>query len=100
MKDKPQPSKPLFSVAERFSAFNAAPDEALFDQKTVAALRGCSEATLERDRWAGGGIPFVRIGRSVRYRKRDVLTWLEQHPALSSTSEADAMAKESSRDPY
>lgn len=66
--------------------FNAAPDDAWFSQKTPAALRDCSEALIERDRWAGGGIPFVRCGRSVRYSKRAILGWLSKHDLLQSTT--------------
>lgn len=32
-----------------------------------------SKAFLERDRWAGARIPFVRVGsRAVRYRREDL----------------------------
>jgi len=74
------------SRIELLSEFDAAPASALFDQQAVAAVRGCSEATMERDRWAGGGVPFLKIGRLVRYRKSDVLAWLEDHPIRQSTS--------------
>jgi len=66
--------------------FNNAPNTSLFNQKTVALVRDCSTATLERDRWAGGGIPFIKINRAVKYRKADVLAWLEQYQPQSSTS--------------
>ena len=41
---------------------------------TVAAeYLGVSKAFLERDRWAGPTIPFVKIGnRAVRYRFEDL----------------------------
>ena len=40
----------------------------LVGQKEAAEYLGLSEATLERDRWRGGDIPFVRVGpRSIRY---------------------------------
>ena len=40
----------------------------LVGQKEAAECLGLSEATLERDRWRGGAIPYVRIGpRSIRY---------------------------------
>lgn len=67
--------------------FDNAPDTALFNQTTIAAVRDCSTATMERDRWAGGGIPFIKIGRAVKYRKADVITWLAKHQAQQSTSE-------------
>jgi hypothetical protein len=70
--------------------FNSAPDTTLFNQTTIAHVRDCSIATMERDRWAGGGIPFIKIGRSVKYRKSDVLQWLEQYQTQNSTSEKAA----------
>jgi|ETNmetMinimDraft_28_1059901.scaffolds.fasta_scaffold522436_1 predicted DNA-binding transcriptional regulator AlpA len=40
----------------------------LVKQENAATYLGLSEATLERDRWRGGDIPFVRIGpRAIRY---------------------------------
>lgn len=66
--------------------FNSAPDTTLFNQIVIAHVRECSTATLERDRWAGGGIPFIKIGRAVKYRKSDVLAWLAQYQPQNSTS--------------
>ncbi len=41
----------------------------LLTTKEAAAYLGVSAAFLERDRWAGARIPFIRIGsRAVRYR--------------------------------
>ncbi len=73
----------ITSLAE----FDSAPETTLFNQITIAYVRDCSTATLERDRWAGGGIPFIKIGRLVKYRKADVLTWLAQYQPQISTSE-------------
>lgn len=66
--------------------YEQAPDWAVFSQETVAAIRDCSLATLERDRWAGSGVPFVKMGRLVRYRKSDIKAWLEQHQPVLSTA--------------
>lgn len=73
--------------------YESAPDTALFAQDTVAAIRDCSLATIERDRWAGTGIPFVKIGRLVRYRKLDIQHWLAQHLSVQSTSQYTQTAK-------
>lgn len=70
--------------------FSLAPDSAWFGQLTVAAVRHCSESTIERDRWSGGGVPFVKCGRSVRYRKTDILQWLAKHKPVQSTTEAQS----------
>lgn len=71
--------------------YESAPDTALFSQLTVAAVRQCSLATIERDRWAGTGIPFIKMGRLVRYRKVDISTWLASHQTVQSTTQAQQM---------
>lgn len=39
----------------------------------AANYLGVSKAFLERDRWAGARIPFIKIGaRAVRYRMSDI----------------------------
>lgn len=69
--------------------FWASPDEALFNQKIVAAALDLSDAYLERGRWAGYGPEFLKVGRLVRYRKKSVLDWLEPTAASSATAAAD-----------
>jgi len=47
-----------------------------------------SKAFLERDRWAGARIPFIKIGsRAVRYRMSDLNEFLNQQ-VRTSTSQA------------
>ncbi|TAL65595.1 MAG: DNA-binding protein, partial [Legionella sp.] len=36
-----------------------------------------SAQLLERNRWAGQGVPYLKIGRTVRYRKSDILNYLQ-----------------------
>ncbi|MEQ1544695.1 hypothetical protein [Methyloglobulus sp.] len=72
--------------------FYSAPDESLYGQTVIADVIDCSKAKLERDRWAGTGIPFIKIGRQVKYRKGDVLNWLNQHQPRQSTSETKSVA--------
>ena len=43
--------------------------------------------TLERLRLTGDGPPFIKAGKSVRYRKADLDAWLESR-LVRSTSEA------------
>lgn len=74
------------SRIDLINEYEQAPAATLFSQETVAAIRDCSLATLERDRWAGGGIPFVKIGRMVRYRKADIGAWIEKHTSVLSTT--------------
>lgn len=67
--------------------FWQSPDEALFNQTIIAAVRCCSNSTLERERWAGNGIPFIKIKHKCLYRKADVVNWLNQHKCNLSTSQ-------------
>ena len=51
----------------------------LIGQKEAANYLNLSEATLERDRWRGGDIPFVRIGlRSIRYDMEQLDQYIER----------------------
>lgn len=44
----------------------------------AATYIGMSKAFLERDRWAGARIPFIKVGsRAVRYRKSDLDSFLD-----------------------
>jgi excisionase family DNA binding protein len=74
------------SCLELINQYEEAHSSTLFSQETVAAILDCSMATLERDRWIGNGIPFIKIGRLVRYRKTEIKTWLDQHVSFQSTS--------------
>lgn len=59
----------------------------LLTTKEAARYLSVSEAFLERDRWAGARIPFVRIGsRTVRYRKDDLESYISDQ-LYRSTSE-------------
>lgn len=65
--------------------FDAMPLEALADTAQLAAFLNCSEALLERKRWDGSSIPFLKLGRAVRYRKADVLAYLTDKSRTSTT---------------
>jgi hypothetical protein len=78
------------SQMDKVRQFDDAPDGALFDQKIVAAKLDVSTAQLEKLRWAGGGVPFVKLGRSVKYRKTDVLEFIEARVCRSTSSIAAA----------
>lgn len=51
----------------------------LWDQQDTANYLGVSVKKLERDRWAGEGIPYVKVGRAVRYRAADVVAFLDRN---------------------
>ena len=61
----------------------------LIDDREVARITKRARPTLQKDRLYGRGIPFVRLGRLVRYRKRDVEAYIAGLPSYQSTTEAD-----------
>lgn len=58
----------------------------LLDTKQAAQFLGLSKAFLERDRWAGAKIPFIKIGdRAVRYRIEDLKAYIESRIRVSTS---------------
>ena len=51
----------------------------LLTTEETADMIGMSVHWLERDRWSGEGKapPYVKLGRKVRYKRSDVMKWLE-----------------------
>lgn len=49
---------------------------AIFTAAVLAEALGVSTASLAQDRYLGKGIPFVKIGKRVRYTRQDVLDYL------------------------
>lgn len=49
------------------------------DERAVSQITGRALATLRNDRYVGRGIPYVKMGRSVRYRLDDVINYMESH---------------------
>lgn len=61
--------------------------ETLQDETAVSKQLHCEVKTLQAWRCRGGGPPFIRVGRLVRYRPQDVEAWITSR-RVSSTSEA------------
>jgi predicted DNA-binding transcriptional regulator AlpA len=59
----------------------------LLSDRQVSEITGRARSTLQKDRVSGGGIPYVRLGRLVRYRLSDVEGYIASLPARHSTSE-------------
>ncbi len=60
--------------------------EKLLTTAETAELLGISKAFLERDRWAGARIPFIKVGaRAVRYRLADVEDYLVRQLRVSTS---------------
>lgn len=61
----------------------------LLSTREAARFLGVSTSFLEKDRWAGARIPFVRLGsRSVRYRVSDLNAYVEGQIRRSTSEEA------------
>ncbi|MEX0963810.1 MAG: helix-turn-helix domain-containing protein [Pseudohongiellaceae bacterium] len=59
----------------------------LMNQRELAEYLGKSTAWCERARWIGEGPKFIKLGKHVRYRVEDVMTWIDAHELQSSTTE-------------
>jgi excisionase family DNA binding protein len=60
--------------------------ETLLTTEQAAQYLGVSKAFLERDRWAGAKIPFIRVGvRAVRYRKSDLDAYITSRVRRSTS---------------
>jgi len=81
-KRKQLPKKSRIELAREFDEL---PATALVDQSQAAAFLNCSEGLLEHHRWAGTGPQYLKTGRLVRYRKTDVLAYLEGKTRTSTT---------------
>ncbi|TLF58472.1 helix-turn-helix domain-containing protein [Nocardia cyriacigeorgica] len=49
----------------------------LLTGRQTAEYIGVSEDTLAQDRYLGRGLPYVRVGRRIRYRASDIAAFLE-----------------------
>ncbi len=63
----------------------------LFTVAEAARWLKLSESYLNKARLTGGGPRFVRLGRAIRYREKDLDEWV-QSQAAGSTSEYQASA--------
>ena len=48
-------------------------------EQEVSARTGLSLSTLRAHRFKRTGLPYIKIGRSVRYRAYDLETFLSEH---------------------
>ena len=62
----------------------------LLTTKQAASYLCMSAAFLERDRWAGAKIPFLKVGsRAVRYRMEDLENFLNSRLRKSTSDKGD-----------
>ena len=54
------------------------------NEKQVAELTGRSVSTLRNERSMRRGMPFIKVGRSVRYNKDDVTRFMESRKVITA----------------
>ena len=58
----------------------------LLNTTQAAQFLGLSKAFLERDRWAGAKVPFIKISdRAVRYRLEDLENYIQSRVRRSTS---------------
>jgi predicted DNA-binding transcriptional regulator AlpA len=62
----------------------------LMSEREVAKEIGFSVFWLQRSRVVGGGPPYIKLGRSVRYPVANLVQWLSSQPLRHSTSAMEA----------
>jgi hypothetical protein len=53
--------------------------EEFYREKELAELLKCSTSRLQKDRYAGRGLPYLKWGGTVLYRKSDVQKYIKEH---------------------
>lgn len=68
------------------------------DERTYAAIRGCSVKVLQRERTLNVGCPFKRInGTTIRYKLGDITAFLESQPGGGGAAGRAEMRRERGR---
>ena len=58
----------------------------LVGQKEAAQYLNLSEATMERDRWRGGNIPYIRIGpRAIKYDLEQLDEYIDRNTVKNAS---------------
>lgn len=65
----------------------------LISEQEAAEMLGCSVHKMQRDRQIGSPIPFVKIGKSVKYRHNQVIKYIESQ-TYTNTSQYDGGCNE------
>jgi len=67
------------------SAGRALPSERLLTPKDAADYLRLSASWLAKGRMRGDGPPYVKLGRSIRYREADLVHWMKARLRLSTS---------------
>ena len=55
------------------------PETRYVNENQVSKITGRAVQSLRNDRFLKKGIPYIKVGRSVRYDLRDVIDFMESH---------------------
>ena len=66
-------------------------EEPLWTTEQGARFCNESKSTWDKRRLAGEGPPFLKLGRSVRYRPSDVRDWMKSQLRRSTSQRPEAM---------
>jgi len=66
-------------------------DDTTLNVQAAARLIGLSVATLAKMRCAGGGPPFLKLGRRVLYDRADIKAWLDARRVRNTTEAVHAV---------
>jgi hypothetical protein len=80
------PVSPDFQEIPEKNLNEEQPAVALLDEGQAAALLSCSKALLRKWRSSGHGPGYIRVGRLVRYARRDIQAFLEAHRVTTGGS--------------
>ena len=59
----------------------------LLTEQQASVLYNYSRYWFQKKRWEGGGPPYKKIGRSVRYSAKELSEWFDSFGLQTSTSE-------------
>lgn len=54
------------------------------NEKQVKEITGRALSSLRNDRFNRRGIPYVKVGRSIRYSEQDVVSYMEERKIQTS----------------
>lgn len=57
----------------------------LLTEAECALVRKMAKASVRRERWAGGGPPYIKMGRRIRYDLNDLIAWLDASKRTSTS---------------
>ncbi len=61
------------------------PVEVLLTDYDLEHITGRARSCWQKDRLTGLGPRFIRVGRLIRYRRRDVEAWLDSQSRISTS---------------